>query len=167
LSYQLTICIPVKEKPDIVEKFIEHYKNILQHSHVLVFDTLGGEPLRTYASHYEKTNATLAEVRRKGIEMSTSAYILNLDVDTLLPPGYIEQALRILEDPSVGVVAIDYDKLQGHLAFGTSIWKREILLELYSWKDCSEECECIYMWKRVLKKYKIETLPMRAIHLKT
>ena len=69
----------------------------------------------------------------------------------------------------VVVVAIDYEKPQGHLAFGTSIWRTEVLKQLYDWEsEKVGDCECIHMWKKVhCAGLQIETLPYRAKHLKS
>jgi hypothetical protein len=58
--------------------------------------------------------------------------------------------------------------MQGHLAFGCSIWKTEILHKLYDYHEVlTPLCECVYIWRRVLRNgYRIETLNYRAIHNK-
>lgn len=118
----------------------------------------------------EELNLPLSMARKLGIFKVKTKYILNLDSDTVLPEGYIERALKILEEnEDVAVIAIDYQypHCQGHLAFGTSIWRTDFLKECYDWTEGTRKCECSYMWIKVRRKgLRIETLPMRAIHLK-
>ena len=91
-----------------------------------------------------------------------------------MPPHYIEDAICILESkPEVGAIALNYAEpyKQNHLAFGTSIWRTELLKELYDWRLTFNQqfkpCECEYMWEKLEKKgIKVETLPLEATHLK-
>ena len=111
----------------------------------------------------------LGKARRECIDKVTTPYCLILDLDTVLPDEYLDYALWILHDNNdVAVVAIDYEKLQGHLAIGTSVWRTKILKKLYDYQNYKGElCECVFMLHKVLQNnYKIETLNYRAIHLK-
>lgn len=129
-------------------------------------------PLHSYLNEYPSivvNEFSLSEARKYGINRVDTEYTLCLDLDTILPEGYIEKAIKILDNNSnVMVVAIDYEKLQGHLAFGTSIWRTKFLKEHYNWdSEHIIQCECIHMLRKVIKSgYVIETLPMRAKHLK-
>ena len=119
----------------------------------------------------ERPDLSLPLARKLGISQVETKYTLNLDSDTILPDGYIEQALEILEkNQDVVAVAIDYEKLQGHYAFGTSIWRTNILQELYDWRGYTREipiCECVCMWQKLRASGGVlETLPTRAKHLK-
>ena len=50
-------------------------------------------------------NRGLAAARNRGIELATGRYIVPLDSDNRLLPGFLEAAMRVLdEDPRVGVV---------------------------------------------------------------
>jgi hypothetical protein len=114
---------------------------------------------------------TMAEARRRGINRVTTEFTLCLDADTILPDGYIEAAITLLQKNSnMVVVATDYTKIQGHLAFGTSIWKTEVLKELYDYQERgigNNLCECLYMWSRVIGNgYSIGTVNYKAFHVK-
>lgn len=170
---KITIALPVFEEPEIVAKFIEGNKEILEKYPLIVIDRKGGEPLKEYASFYRKTccptiGLPLGSSRKFLIGRVQTEFTLNLDVDVLLPKNFVKESLKKFEDPKVAVVALDYENLQGHLAFGPSIWRTEILQKLYDWEVRKRECECIYMWGKVRgAKYKIETLCMRAKHLRS
>jgi glycosyl transferase family 2/sulfotransferase family protein len=57
-------------------------------------------------------NQGLAAARNRGIELATGSYILPLDSDNRLLPGFPEAAMRVLdEDPRVGVVYGDRREL--------------------------------------------------------
>jgi hypothetical protein len=113
--------------------------------------------------------STFWEARKEGLDHVGTEFILNLDANKILPEGYVEQVLYLLEHTrNIGVVAIDHEDLMGHLSFGTSIWRTELLRKLYNWTQSSSRfCECTYMWSKVKKAgFKVETLNMRARHLK-
>lgn len=168
----LTIVIPVYENPKIIKEFIIGNEKILTENRVIVVNRKGGEELKPFSTKWIYRDTPFWEARREGLDLVETEYTLCLDSDTILPDGYIEEALTILQlRRFVAVVAIDYEDLQGHLAFGTSIWRTAILRGLFDWsknKDNSpKECECVYMWSKVRRsKFKVETLDMRAKHLK-
>lgn len=171
---KITIALPVFEDPEIMAKFIEGNKEILEKYPLIVIDRKGGEALKEYASFYRKTccpaiGLPLGSSRRFLIGRVQTEFTLNLDVDVLLPKHFVKESLKKFEDPKVAVVALDYENPQGHLAFGPSIWRTEILQNLYDWGLWkTRKCECIYMWGKVRgAKYKIETIGMRAKHLKS
>jgi len=165
---ELTVAIPVKrENSMLLEKFLDEMKWLFQMARVVVVDSYGGQLLKPYCWKYITKDATLAEARKLCYAEVETRFTLNLDDDTVLPKQYVEEALKLLEQPEVIVVAIDYEKIQGHYAFGTSLWKSEWLKKLYDWKDKSGKCECLWMWAKVHRAHKrIETLPYRAKHLK-
>jgi GT2 family glycosyltransferase len=169
----LTIVIPVFEKLEIVEKFAEGNKEILSKYLTIVINKGGGESLKV--SSLFQQNTTFWFARRFGLEFVSTKYVLCLDVDTILPPQYIEQAIEILEkSQNVGAVALYYSNTkQDHAAFGTSIWRTHELRDLYDWRigfppvDMNM-CECKYMWKKLEKTgKKVEVLLIQALHLKS
>lgn len=172
---KITIALPVFEEPEIVAKFIDGNKEILEKYLLIVIDRKGGEALKEYASFYRKTccpaiGLPLGRSRKFLIGRVQTEFTLNLDVDVLLPKHFVKESLKKFEDPKVAVVALDYENPQGHLAFGPSIWRTEILQNLYDWEKLwkTRKCECIYMWGKVRgAKYKVETLGTRAKHLKS
>lgn len=157
----------------------ENYEIFVKYPLIIV-DKKGGEKFvqleqqGNYDIQYFAQDTSFWFARRFGLEFVKTKYVLCLDVDTVLPPFYIESAISILEsNPEVGAIALDYaaPRHQNHLAFGTSIWRTEQLKELYDWKLNSNPenlpCECKYMWNKVEKKgLKIMTLQMEATHLK-
>ena len=63
------------------------------------------------------TNQGLAAARNNGIREARGRYILPLDADDRIAPGYLEQAVRILEDnPGIGIV-------YGHAVFFGAVEK--------------------------------------------
>jgi hypothetical protein len=182
-SISLSIVLPVKNPPDI-QLFIELTKPLLQLYPLIVVDSGGGEPLRPYCRYYLQQDCHFWEARRIGYGLAEAPFILNLDVDTVLPSKYVDEALKILEGDKAEAVAIDYERLQGHYAFGTSIWKTDWLMKLYDYPPKPVEklikvgkqewvtafqcgfCECTYMWAKLLNcGGRLETLPYRAKHL--
>lgn len=170
---RLTIVIPVKDKEETVSKFIEGNKNVLSEYKVIVIDTEGGEELKQYSFIYIndlESKYTMSKARKLGIDLVDTAYIFNLDVDVILPNKYIETLINLLdEDSSIGALSTDYERLQGHLAFGNSIWRTELLKELYDYNNKNKKyCECLYMWGKLNRtKYRLETVDsLRCKHLK-
>jgi hypothetical protein len=177
----LTILISCCEEDKLVERSILENYEILVKYPLVIMDKKGGDKFISFEQQgnmniqYFDQNTSFWFARRFGLEFVKTKYVLCLDVDTVLPPHYVESALSILESKSeVGAVALDYAAPfhQGHLAFGTSIWRTEQLKELYDWrlKEVDQSpvmCECRYMWHKLdTKGLKIETLPMEAIHMK-
>jgi hypothetical protein len=168
----LTIVIPVSEDPKVIKDFIIGNEKILTENRVIVVNRRGGEELKPFSTIWFSKESTFWDARREGLDLVETEYTLCLDSDTILPEGYIEEALTILQlRRYVAVVAIDYEDLQGHLAFGTSIWRTVILKDLYDWnknrENPSRGCECVHMWSKVRRsKFRVETLNMRAKHLK-
>lgn len=176
----LTILIPCCERDELIERSIrENYEIFLKYPIVIV-DKEGGDKFLLLNQQgnmdiqYFAQNTSFWFARRFGLEFVKTKYVLCLDVDTILPPHYIESALCILESKlEVGAIALDYaaSYKQGHLAFGTSIWRTEQLKELYDWRLTADQkflpCECKYMWYKLgTKGLIVETLPMEATHLK-
>lgn len=171
----LTILIPCSEKPELVERSIEENEKLFSSYPVIVVNKEGGDLFKMFALVVFDQNTSFWFARRFGLEFVKTKYVLNLDVDTVLPEGYVEQAIEILEkNPDVIAIALDYAPpyAQNHLAFGTSIWRTDTLKELYDWRLTDRQafrpCECEYMWKKVEEAHKhIRSLPMQAKHLKT
>jgi hypothetical protein len=115
------------------------------------------------------TRVGMAKARKWVINQVTTQFLLTLDVDTDLPEGYLEDALRILEfNPKVACVVIDYEKSQGHYAFGTGVWRTSIVQKLYDYSEVTTQlCECSHLYHKVLVSgYTIESLYCRAVHNK-
>lgn len=183
--HDLTIVIPVKNPPDIERFIIENFQ-ILNASRKVVVDSGGGEPLKVLPDTlWIQRQVSMWEARKIGYREVKTSFTLNLDVDTVLPEGYVEDALHLLRENSCDAVAIDYEPPQGHYAFGTSIWRTELLKKLYDYPPKAVEklisvgkqewvtafqngfCECTYMWARLLRSGgKLESLGYRAVHIK-
>ncbi|MBS7632795.1 glycosyltransferase family 2 protein [Candidatus Bathyarchaeota archaeon] len=183
--HDLTIVIPVKNPPDL-DRFIRENFRILSASWKVVVDSGGGERLsRLPNTLWIQRQVPMWEARRIGYEQVKTPFTLNLDVDTILPDGCVEDALALLRENSCDAVAIDYQPPQGHYAFGTSIWRTELLKKLYDYPPKSVEklikvgkqewitafqngfCECTYMWARLLRSEgRLESLGYRAIHIR-
>jgi cellulose synthase/poly-beta-1,6-N-acetylglucosamine synthase-like glycosyltransferase len=173
----LTILIVCFENDDLVDLSINENYGILSKYPIVVIDKKGGDRFVFLNQagntdiQYFYQDSPFWSARKFGLEFVTTKYVLCLDVDTILPQHYIEDALCILESrPDVACIAINYEPPhhQSHLAFGTSIWRTDILKKLYDWyRERGKDCECRYMWKKVeSEKMKVETLPIEAKHLK-
>jgi len=163
----LSLLLTVREQPHLVNWFINHYDDLLKNCEVIVIDSEGGETLKQYASYYTKAEMQLDKARKLAIQKTETSFASIIDIDTLLPQGYIKSALKILQQNKADAVAIDYKPPQGHLAFGTSLWKTLTLQQLYDWQMGSRFCECIHMWRRIHQnKFKLATLPLYARHKK-
>jgi cellulose synthase/poly-beta-1,6-N-acetylglucosamine synthase-like glycosyltransferase len=164
----ITIVIPVKEKESIVGEFLLKNMELLTQCKVIVIDREGGKQLKEFSDIYERGIIRMTVARKHAYSLVKTPFILNLDVDNILPKGYVDEALLILQNQEdVAVVAIDYEKCLGHYGFGTSLWRTELLKAFYDYKEENALCECVYMWRKVHQaKLKIETLPYRAGHLK-
>jgi len=170
----LSIILPVFDEPELIAKFVNGNKRLLQKYPVLVLDGKGGDSLKEYATFYKKTICPtigwpLGSSRRFLTQRVQTEFTFNLDVDVLLPANFVQEALKKFRAPLVGAVALNYEKPQSHLAFGPSIWRTKILQELYDWEHWKTNyCECLYMWDKLRKAgYKLETLDMCAKHLKS
>ena len=173
LRSELSVVVPVKEDANIVCRFRDHHLQLLSTSQVIVVDSGGGKDLEPYSRTYIEalSDEPMHEARKRGILLAEAKLTLNLDVDTLVPFEYPQAAISLLEKNSdVAVVAIDYEfpHCQGHLAFGTSVARTEILKQLYDWRPGKgAPCECVYMWAKFRQQgFKIDTLPFRARHIK-
>lgn len=180
----LTIVIPVKNPP-CLDLFMEKNAKIFSQYPLVVIDSGGGEKLKEIATVYISKNVSLWEARKLGYQQVKTPYLLNLDVDVVPPEGYIESALALDAD-AITIFYEDVNHCQGSLEYGVSIWKTDVVKELYDFDSklvCDGKivkvgsqaystltngwCECIYMWRRLKNNgYKLETLPMRAKHLK-
>jgi len=161
----LTVVLPIyEENPALAEL---HLDLIRQHT-TIVIDRRGGRELKELPNVvYRQSEMCLSDARKTAISLVQDPFTLCLDADTVLPPEYISEALAMLEaDDRLACVALDYEVLQGHLAFGTSLWKTQILQGLYNWKENRVCCECVHMWARARNfGYKIGTIEkMRAKH---
>ena len=183
--HDLTIVIPIKDPPDL-ERFIRENLKVLSASKKVVIDSGRGEQLgRLPNTLLFQKRVPMWEARRIGYEEVRTPFTLNLDADTILQNSYVLDSLNVLRKNSCDAVAIDYDPPQGHYAFGTSIWRTELLKKLYDYPPKAVEklikvgeqewitafqngfCECTYMWARLIRSGgRLETLGYRATHLK-
>jgi hypothetical protein len=167
----LTIAVVCKETdPTLVLGFIGHYANLFHKYSFIVIDSGGGEAFRSRVETYIREDLPMHEARKKAISLSKTKYTLCLDIDTILCEHCIFSALKTLEEnPKIGVVAADYNQpfTQGHLAFGASIWRTDVLQQIYKWDGLTPACECIYAWARV-RAYGlwIEPMSKKAFHNK-
>jgi len=184
--HDLTIVIPVKDPPDL-QRFVRENFEVLSASKKVVVDSGRGEQLgRLPNTLLFQRQVPMWEARRIGYEEVRTPLTLNLDADTILPNGYVLDSLNVLRKNSCDAVAIDYDPPQGHYAFGTSIWRTELLKKLYDYPPKAVEklikvgeqewitafqngfCECTYMWARLIRSGgRLETLGYKATHLKS
>lgn len=163
----LTIALPVFEEPELIKQFIKLNSELLHSYPLLVINKSGGEELKNLASNFVQSDCTYPDVRRLSYDLCKTKYVLNLECDTILPKGYVEDALKLLEsNPNIYVVAIDYEfpHTQGHIVFGTSIGRVDILKKVHRWIPNTKYCECMFIWG-ILKNH-IASLPYQAIHLK-
>ena len=183
--HDLTIVIPVRAQPDL-DGFIKGNLSILSVTRKVVVDSGDAEPL----GHLPNTiwlqrRASMWEARILGYGEVKTTFTLNLDVDTIIPNGYVQESLKVLRKNSCDAVAIDYDPPQGHYAFGTSIWRTDLLRKLYDYPPKAVEklvrvgerewvtafqngfCECTYMWARLIRSEgTLENLGYKATHIK-
>jgi len=175
----------VKDPPDL-ERFVKGNFSILGATCKVVVDSGGGEPLRQLPDTlWLQRQVPMWEARKIGYEKVKTLFTLNLDADTILPKGYVQESLNVLRRSRCDAVAIDYDPPQGHYAFGTSVWRTDLLRKLYDYPPRAVEklvkvgqrewvtafqngfCECTYMWARLLRSGgKLESLNHRAIHMR-
>jgi hypothetical protein len=166
-NMSMVIAVPVFENPEIVTQFIKLNYELLTSYPLIVINKLGGEQLKELAIEYIESDCSFPEARKLSYNMCRTKYILNLDVDTVLPKGYVEDAIKLLEsNPKIYAVSIDYEyPSNGHMAFGANIVRTEIIRQAYDWvKDGDIYCECLRMWAKFTGH--VATLPYVAIHLK-
>lgn len=178
----LTIVIPIRKHP-FLNEFIERNKGILEKYPVIVIDSFGGEALEAYADTYIKKPIHLWSARKLGYSLVKTKYTMNLDSDVIVPTGFIEESIKILEsNEKIGVVTTFLQDTnregiahRGVLNFGISIWRTDLLLKLYDYDNMElrrkgrfiNYCECLYMWERVIESnFGIEVFNERAVHLK-
>jgi hypothetical protein len=186
----LTIITPIKiraPRRKVLSEFLKANIPVFKEHHFIVIDSGGGEDFRTLADLYIAGEMTLWQARKFGYALVHTKYIMNLDCDVIVPRGYIEKALEMMEaNEKIAAVSIFYNDVThngGILEYGVSIWRTEVVKELYDYdpQQISHEtikigdkyitagypyCECMHMWRKVLEKgMKIETLPIRALHL--
>jgi hypothetical protein len=163
----LTIAIPVYENSDLIKQLIKLNFELFHSYPLMIINKSGGEELKALAYQFIQSDYSFAEARKLTYNLCKTKYILNLDSDTVLPKGYVEDALKLLEsNPKIYVVGIDYEfpYTQGHMAFGASIGRVDMLKQVYRWNPTIKSCECIFIWT-ILKNHLV-SLPYQAIHLK-
>lgn len=181
---------PVKDPPDL-DAFIQGNKELFDKCTLIVVDSGGGAELARHSDVYEKRSCTFWDARRWAYGRVLTELTLNLDADVILPSNFLWRAKSKLRD-SVAAVSIFYADVghcQGALEFGASLWRSDVLKDLYdfTWnKTLPGElvkvgehafaslnngwCECTYMWRKLARAgLKLETLDglgvNRAVHL--
>jgi glycosyltransferase involved in cell wall biosynthesis len=184
---RLSVVIPVKNSPSL-EVFIKGNLRLLENNEVIVVDSGGGEQLEKLCTKYIKKDVSFWEARKLGYAHVSTQHILNLDCDVVVPEGYVEDALALLQNKAeaVSIFYEDVNHCQGALEYGVSMWKTQVLRQLYDFSlDKVMDgkivkvgsmaystlnhgwCECTYMWRKLkLSGGRLETLPYRAKHLK-
>jgi len=170
----LTVVIPIKEQKGITQAFLESNKWVFIKYHPVVIDSGGGEALKSYSRIYIKKDIPFWEARKLGYSLVKTPFTLNLDADVIVPNGYVQGGLELLEQANIGAVSIFFEDdgagLRPHwgtLQYGISLWRTELLKRLYDYERSNGYCECVYMWRKLEQNgFRIETLPMRAKHLK-
>lgn len=178
----LTIVVPVKN-PKKFDEWLQRMLWLLKDHKLIVIDSGGAESLEPYCWKYIKKDLGEWEARELGYSLVETPFILNLDADTVLLQEYVSEALELLRSGQAEVTAIDYVESIGHYGFGTSMWRTDILREIYDYPPKALElkmkeepshwhvfrytiCECTYMWNKLcaLKK-KFVPLLYKAINL--
>lgn len=192
LFEDLTVVIPVTdEEPRPIKQFLEENSELFKESFLVVIDggLRNGLALKDSAHTYLVAEVHFWEARKLGYTKVETPFTLNLDSDVILPVDYVKDALTLLRQNKADAVAIfheDVVECQGALAYGTSLWKTEILQKLYDFSMLKVAdgkivkvgsmayatlnngwCECTYMFRKLKAiNGRLETLPYRAVHLK-
>jgi len=165
----LSVVIPVRDPPDLPQ-FIREMEWLLFRSSLIVVDSGGGELLRGYTTVYVSADMAMGEARKLGILVVKTPFTLNLDVDAVISPSYLEAALEILRNNLAEAVATSYESFSHHYGFAGSLWKTDWLQRLYNYstRAASGVCECDHMWARLAEAGgRLKKLPKRAKHLRT
>lgn len=98
--------IPVYNRPDEVDELLDSLcRQRLTDFEVLVVEDGSAVPCRPvtekyagrlHVRYYEKPNSGPGPTRNYGVEMATGEYVLILDSDVVVPPGYLEAVDREL-----------------------------------------------------------------------
>jgi len=186
----LSIVVPIWN-PKNIKKFVALNKEYLQQYPLIVIDSGGGEDLKQLAHYYIKEKMSLSEARRHGYTNTTTEFTLNLDCDVIIPKRYIEKAKeQLMQNTKIGAISLFIETPShnmGILDFGCSIWRTNILKQLYDYNPQKfgkhviqiapshyvivgcPYCECSYMWRQlIVNGYKLDIVPefMIAEHLK-
>jgi hypothetical protein len=146
---------------------------VLFSNYWIVVDSGGGLEAATIAKRYIAKNICMEEARRLGIDQTIHVeenYVVNLDSDVRLPKGYLQEAFQLLQDPKVAAASSTFTNKdhQGVLEFGCSVWRKNLLANLYDWETHVQSgmCECAYMWRKVKEAgFKVMTLTRKPEHL--
>lgn len=184
---KLTIVIPVKD-PKFLGEFMKKNRRYLKKYPVIVVDSNGGGDLKELATVYITKNCTMAKARSLAYSKVETPFVLNLDSDVIIPKRYIVRALALLKkNKDMGAVSIFYKDIGsiGALEYGISIWRTELLRELYDYNPIKLKLDIVWiapgkytqlevpysehyhMWTRLASKgLRLGTLPFRARHLR-
>jgi len=183
----LSISIVVKN-PVNLDLFLDHNSKYFLQYPLLVVDSGGGESLERFSKFYLRKDVSIWKARRITIQECKTDLIFFLDSDVLIPEGYIEKACsHFLRNRNLGAVSILHSPIDhfGTLPFGVSIWRTEVIKELYDYfpRRVNRKlvkvddnyyttgkryfCECLYMWNKLIQSGRdLETFNFKAIHLR-
>lgn len=119
---RLSVVIPCLDHGELLIEAVASAERSLAEPYELIVVDDGSRQPRTLevlaaleAAGYfvvRQENRGVAAARNRGIELATGRYVLPLDADNRLLPGFPEAAMRVLdEDPDVGVVYGDRSEL--------------------------------------------------------
>ncbi len=125
---------------------------------IIIVDNNSTDDTQTYlrfiASQYEnisiilnQTNLGFAKANNQGLARATGEFIILLNNDTIVPPGWLSRLLHYLRDPEVGMVGpvSNFVGNEAKLAVSYSTWSEmEIFVRNYTWEKESLAAE-IYM----------------------
>lgn len=155
IAMSLSVLIPVKPPEPYLPRVLRRVDLIRADQPGLIDDVL-----------IEK-EGSLPEARKVLVKRAESPYVLNLDADTLVPIEFPGEALNLFKrHPGMGAVALNYrPRPQTHPDFSCSVMPTLLMRRTYSWPghEKSEDCECLFMWKKLtLEGWIVATLPMWA-----
>ena len=100
----LTIVVPVKN-PKKLDEWLRQMAWLLKEHKTIVIDSGGGEKLEALAWKYVKKDLEEWEARELGYSFIETPFVLNLDVDTVLPKEYVQEALDLLRSEKAEATA--------------------------------------------------------------
>ncbi|MGA9913812.1 MAG: glycosyltransferase [Paraburkholderia sp.] len=129
-SFKVSVVVPCFNHGEFLQEAVASVINIRRHDLELIvvddgstdertrkeMDVLSGQGIKII----RQENKGLAAARNAGILVSQGEYILPLDADNRLRPGYIEHGIRVLDaNPHIGVVYGDAE----YIGMRTGRWR--------------------------------------------